>query len=342
MVTQVPGASADWVEDVEGVSVHYLRAPDRLRAATLFAFDALRMRKAALALKPDIVHAHGTEDAYPISALACGLPWVLTAQGCYFIINTHIRPRLISRERLIEFTEWLAFRRTRHAIAKSEYIEKAIKARFPHVACHRIPNTFDESLLALPARKKIPGHLAFVGSFEHRKGLYLLREALAARPELAARVTVRVFGDRPDAGTYRQSEIELWRELLGERIIINGVLPISEVAVQVSECEALVAPSLEEMFGNQVIESLLVKTPVIVTDETAMAENVRRFGGGLVVAQQNANALGDAVDRLLKDPALAGDSRTVRQNIESAMSPQAVAQAHRELYERILSETGRR
>ena len=63
LVVQIPGAKVDYQEEVEGIMVHYLAAPDRFRSTTLFYFDARRISAYVRKLKPDLVHAHGTEDA---------------------------------------------------------------------------------------------------------------------------------------------------------------------------------------------------------------------------------------------------------------------------------------
>ena len=171
LVVQIPGAKVDYQEEVEGIMVHYLAAPDRFRSTTLFYFDARRISAYVRKLKPDLVHAHGTEDAYALAAQATGLPCVLTVQGCYFIINRELPPRLFSRGRVVQGTEWLALRRAKHVVAKSSYVKNELKKKFPHLCLHEIPNTFDPRLLEIPIhRPRRMGHLAFVGTMVERKG----------------------------------------------------------------------------------------------------------------------------------------------------------------------------
>ncbi|MFV1994916.1 MAG: glycosyltransferase, partial [Verrucomicrobiales bacterium] len=74
LVVQVPGAREDFDMVVEGIPVHYLAAPSRLRSATLFAFDSARIARFVKGLAPDLVHANGTEDAYGLAAQRTGLP----------------------------------------------------------------------------------------------------------------------------------------------------------------------------------------------------------------------------------------------------------------------------
>ncbi|MDD5260578.1 MAG: glycosyltransferase family 4 protein [Methylacidiphilales bacterium] len=339
LVVQVPGSTRNYLAQIEGIDVHYLAAPDTLRSATLFQFDARRMGSYALKLKPDLVHAHGTEDAYALAAQFTGLPYLVTAQGCYFIINRHLKPRLISRAKAVEFCEWLALRKTTHVIAKSDYVARLLQERFPHLQIHRIPNTFDPRLLEIdPVQPREPHSVAFVGTIDHRKGFHLIREALESSTELQSTISLHVFGNKSaSASPYEHSELEKMRTLLRDRLVLHGIRPALEVAEALARCRLLVAPSLEEMFGNQVIEALLVGTPAIVTEGTAMAENIRKFGHGSVVAQKDTAELASAIERYFWDfdPAV---SAVTRSRMIQALGPEAVAKKHLELCRSILNK----
>ena len=138
LVVQMPGASRDHHTVIEGIPVHYVAAPDKLRSATLFFFDARRLARQAAALQPDVVHAHGTEDAYGFAAQRSGRPHIITAQGLFFLINRTVKPRLISREGIVQWAEWLCLKRAKHIIAKSEYVRAHLAAKIPasHLSSH--------------------------------------------------------------------------------------------------------------------------------------------------------------------------------------------------------------
>ena len=127
------------------------------------------------------------------------------------------------------------------------------------------------------------------------------------------------------------------RETLGDRLVLHGKLPSTSLFTVLDECVALLAPSLEEMFGNQLIEALMRGCHGIVAEGTALAENVRRFGNGAAVARNDPVALAAAVDDVLACPIAAEAVESARQAIRNYMSPTAVAEKHRALYERIVS-----
>jgi glycosyltransferase involved in cell wall biosynthesis len=341
VVTQVPGASRDYEGEVEGVPVRYVAAPDRLRSATLFFFDVRRLRRAVMEWGPDVVHAHGTEDAYALAAQACGRPSVITAQGCYFIINRELPPGgIFSRERVVEWTERRALRRAGDVIAKSGYVRGELARAFPHLRLHEIPNTFDPRLLGMAVdRPRRAGHVAFVGTVVERKGVHVIREALGVLrrewPGVFERCVLHVFGDRRGAAEYEVREMAGLRELLGERLVAHGTVGSMELAEELSTMPVLLAPSLEEMFGNQFIEAELLGVRGIVAEGTAMAENARRIGSGVVVEQRDAAGLARAIVEAMAGPASAEERVEVRRRIVEWMGPEVVARRHGEVYEKL-------
>ena len=337
LLVQVPGASRDHVCEIEGIPAHFVAAPDRFRSATLFYFDSRRMAARVHALRPDVVHAHGTEDCYALAAQRSGLPYTITVQGLFFLINRILRPRAFSRERAVEFTEHRCLRRARHVIAKSDYVADALRAQFPHLTLHRIPNTIDARLAGIRGEKE-PGVLAFVGVISHRKGLDLLIDAIAETQRDFPDVRLWIFGDNPAAPSAYETQMRTrLTALMGGRVVFHGTVSGFEVACQVARATALVAPSREEMFGNQLVEALAVGTHAIVTDQTAMAENVRRFGSGTIVPQEDAAALARAISALLQSPPASAAAAKSRAGIFADFGPAAVAAAHRQLYEKLLT-----
>jgi glycosyltransferase involved in cell wall biosynthesis len=183
--------------------------------------------------------------------------------------------------------------------------------------------------------------LAFVGTVVERKGVHVIREALGIlrqeRPEVFARFVLHIFGDRREAAEYEAREIAGLRELLGERLVTHGTTGSMELAEELSTIPVLLAPSLEEMFGNQFIEAELLGATGIVAEGTAMAENARRIGAGVVIGQRDAAGLARAISEVLDRQASVEEMLQVRKRIVDWMGPEVVARRHLELYRKLLS-----
>lgn len=334
IVTQVPGASVDWRCKVDGIDVEFVRVPDNLRAATLFQFDKRTLSRRAMATDPDLIHAHGTEEAYAMAAQATRKPNVITLQGVFAIINKELPPKLISRARVVEFLEARTLRRAKHVIAKSDYIAERAAKLFPNLQIHRIPNTFDPRLLSIDTTK-VPRSACFVGMVTERKGLDLVVDALRQLDKTAYPSKFHVVGNRGSGeADYDRRVLSDLRQLLGDKLMLHGIVSALEAAKIIARCEVLLAPSREEMFGNQLVEALLLRTFPVVGDGTALAENSRKFACGEIISVSSKLDWPTVLRSRIYGRA--AEMTQVRDNVVLEMGPAIVAEAHCELYQRIL------
>ena len=87
------------------------------------------------------------------------------------------------------------------------------------------------------------------------------------------------------------------------------------------------APSLGESFGNAVVEAQLAARPVVATAVQGHLETVRHEETGLLVPPSDAEALADAVERLLLDEELAD---TLSQRARTVALASFTAERYRE------------
>lgn len=113
---------------------------------------------------------------------------------------------------------------------------------------------------AVRARLRLPQrYLLFVGAAQPRKGLDVLLEAHATRPELPPLVLAGPagWGPPPTAGT---------------RVHPVGYLDDADLRCVVAGATALVLPSRDEGFGLPVLEAMATGVPVVCSDVPALRE----------------------------------------------------------------------
>lgn len=342
VVSQAHKASRDFDCEIEGVKVHFLRTFHPYRHFTFYALDAWRMARFVRRLKPDIVHAHGTENTYGHAAVRSGLPFCITAQGLFFqIIPTLGRPPTWN-ERFLRWGEDMVWKKTKFAVAKSEYVKSALAEKYPQLGLALIPNTYEPSLDASLAPRS--GHaVAYVGTMDERKGVRYLADAMRDVVKDVPDVVLHMAGNPPEetAQGYTGECLRFLRETLGPRLVLHGRVPSRELFSILDGCRVLVAPSLEEMFGNQLIEALMRGCHGIVAEGTALAENARRFGNATVVPQRDAAAIAAALRSELSNPFDSVIVESARRRIRDWMSPARVAASHAAFYERIVAKCKR-
>jgi glycosyltransferase involved in cell wall biosynthesis len=157
-----------------------------------------------------------------------------------------------------------------------------------------------------PAALKIDPHappvVLAVGSIEGRKNQLALLEACARRWAAGDRFALRLIGlAHPQTGRATLEQIERLRAA-GCPVSYDG--PVDEATLEHAyvTCAFTVYPSLIEGFGLPVLESLARGKPCVCSGRGALGE-AARGGGCLTLAEVTAEALADALQTLLKQPA---------------------------------------
>jgi glycosyltransferase involved in cell wall biosynthesis len=114
---------------------------------------------------------------------------------------------------------------------------------------------------------------------------------------------------------------------------------LSDVEVERAFADATVAlfpyrPELDQ--SGALLQALGAGVPAIAYDVGGIAEPVRRFGAGRVVAAGDVEALAAAARELLEDPAALEAARAGARRAREALTWEAAARAHLDLYEELL------
>lgn len=278
---------------LHNVSVHYFASPLR----RIYYSPAMRR-----ALRDDVgsfdaVHLHSV-FLWPTYAAAraahrARVPYIVSPRGM-------LVPELIARKSALPKRAWIRLIEARtlresalvHFTAKREE-DDARRAGVPIPRAVVIPNGIDRVAAAASAAgrpERAPLHLLFLGRINWKKGLDRLLDAMRLLPE--ARLTIA--GN--DEENYRASLPQL------PNVRFVGAVSGEEKERLLAEAAALVLPSYSENFGNVVLEAMAAATPVVVTPEVGLAEEVQRSGAGIVTSNEPAQ-LASALRALLADPA---------------------------------------
>jgi len=145
-------------------------------------------------------------------------------------------------------------------------------------------------------------HVLFMGTIEPRKNVGTL---LRAYSELIARnpdAPPLVLAGRL-APACQPLLDELARPPLAGRVRFLGYVTEPERERLYRAASIVVLPSLDEGFGLPALEAMTIGIPVVVSSRGALPEVVGR--AGLIVDAEDVAGLAGAMDRILRDPALA-------------------------------------
>lgn len=168
------------------------------------------------------------------------------------------------------------------------------------------PRTIPYGIALPPADQVWPtkkGKILYVGRLIPRKGVRYLIEAMAhLRGHPEARLTI--VGGGPE----RESLAALVGRLgLHERVDFAGRISEEALVDHYQSCDLFVLPSIvdatgdTEMLGMVLLEAMRYRRPVIASDVGGIPDIVQHGENGLLVPQQDPEALAAAIQRLLDD-----------------------------------------
>jgi glycosyltransferase involved in cell wall biosynthesis len=141
-----------------------------------------------------------------------------------------------------------------------------------------------------------------LGGFQPHKGIATAIAALGSIPA-EERPPLVWIGNVLDA-SYRSEMIEL-AELLGVVLETHQLVSDAELVRLVGEASLMIYTSHLEPFGLAPLEANACGTPVVAVAEGGVRETVQHELNGLLVPDRDPKALGAAVLKLLRNPAMA-------------------------------------
>lgn len=171
--------------------------------------------------------------------------------------------------------------------------------------------------------------LAYVGRVSPEKGLRYMIDAL---PACDARVHLVVAGDGDEIESLKERA-----QKLGVAARVRFLGYVSQPFEVFTGAQIAVVPSLwNEAFGRVVVEAMACGSAVIATAVGGMRELFEHGREGLLVPKESAQALADAVNQLVRDPAaLAAMQQAGRVLAETRYATTRVAAEYAALYERV-------
>ena len=355
-----PGAPAS--ELMQGVRVHRYRygadADETLAYAGTMAEQVMRswtarwrmlrfivasrrmVQEVARSERPDVIHVHwwfpGALAVWPRSNGST--PVVMTAHGTDLF--------LLDRARAMRRLAGRFFR----AAAQVTVISSPLVRRVEELGVPRDRITVVPMPMApapRDARRGVrpdPGFLLFVGRLVERKGCEYAVRALAELRKGGREVRLVVAGDGPE-----RSRLESLAESLGvrERVEFAGMIPSDDVADHYSRAAVLIMPAVtdwkgeQEGFGMVIVEAMRHGLPVVATRSGGITDIIQDGVNGLLVAERDAAAIAQAIERLLDDGALASRlGAAAASDVAERFAPTRIARTFESVYARAIGPGG--
>lgn len=161
-----------------------------------------------------------------------------------------------------------------------------------------LPNSikkYDEVLTKQSTAKR---HISYTGRLHESKGIATLLQAFAMCYLRHPDIHLDIIGEGPERKNLENLSQKLQLE---SKVTFHSFQPKTKVMEFFKNAYMVVVPSITEAFGFVTIEGMSVKTPVIGSNTTGIAEIIRHKKDGLLFEPQNDNDLFEKMNILLTD-----------------------------------------
>lgn len=313
------------------------------------------LRKARLQGQPIIMHIHSWWNLVAILSailtLLHRIPLIISPRGMITNYTRTFRNTFMKRMLHLTIGQYLLKKAVLHATT-------SLEARDIHLNCNRnkikvIPNLLTTAALECPDEEQetsnLPSYiddqqvtdplypdlrLLFLSRIDQKKGLELLIHALST---LTFPWTLTI------AGSGSVKYIRHLKQLAGSLKISGNIRWVGQIANDakynlMARHDLLVLPSSSENFGNVVLESLLVGTAVLISDQVGLAAYVSKRDLGWVCRTTIADVAATLICIQMDLPKRLKIRKDGAQQIRSDYSTASIMADYRKLYEDVFRQ----
>ncbi len=281
----------------------------------LYYVNSYRLNSVLKSIHPQIIHAHGTEFSYAISAVRSGFPALISVQGLINLIFKDSR-RLFFK--LSRYLERAALKQGKYFIPKSNFVKNYVRGLNPSAVFFDIENIIGDVYFHAEITPSKNPQIIFVGSLQKSKGIedllnalahlkngYLVVIGAATETELRNHWITLSKHFRKGTPTYFEHLATMVRDLqISDRVEFRNKQPSSVIADELSKSKVLVLPSYMENNPNVIMEALVVGIPVVAYNVGGIPDLIESGYNGYLVEPGNINELAEKIEKIIADPLL--------------------------------------
>lgn len=320
-----------------GVTFHILKYFGGVRRSSLFWFDTVVIRRTLRQIKPDIVHAWGSEQGSALIANRLSYPSLSTVQGLLTWYQEVVPGA--GYDKFGAWMEKLSFRQARHLTTESKFAVSYLQKHYPCPAVHQIEhasNWMFHQIQRSPATA--PMRFLYNGTVNYRKGTDLLLTALnELAPEFHFELVV--IGTPNEA--FLSPIIAGLSPDFRARIEFKSNLPAAAIADELSKATLLILPTRADTSPNAVKEAVVAGVPVVASDVGGIPDYVIPGENGFIFPTGDKAGLIAMIRNAIKHPLFSRGQVTPGSLVmhRDYLSPSRMAQLFLSTYHEVRAST---
>ena len=266
-------------------------------------YNVHTFEKAIEDIEPDVIYLQGLFQSCVLPCLQLAkkhsIPVLLAPRGelCAGALNIKKWKKIP----YIEVVKALGLVRNIHwqstSDEETEAIKELMKADDDHI--HRLDNIPSIPKHEYPRREKIAGEgrFVFLSRIHPKKNLLF---AISLFKEIEGKAEFDIYGPVEDEEYWKQCQEEIKKLPENVKVEYKGLVIHDQVHEVFSQYDAFLFPTLSENYGHVIDESLIVGTPVIISDQTPW-RGLESVGAGWDIALQDEENFRRAVQIIIKE-----------------------------------------
>ena len=256
---------------------------------TAYYFESRQMLKLIKQIKPTVVHAWGTEDAYAMTATRISmLPVLFSLQGCITECLRVTRCGFLMR--LLGFYEKYALCHLKRVTGESERACKNMLSINPRLQTSVVEYGVNEAFHKITRSLSYEPSIVFIGGLFAAKGI---RELVGVmKSPTMSHIRLEIWGSGPEFGALKASATG--------NVAFYGHATREQVMQALSRAWALVVPTHCDTGPTVVKEALAAGVPVITTTVAGASEQIADKLSGHVIPPYDTTALEQAILSICK------------------------------------------
>lgn len=278
---------------------------DRGNSKVLYLSDAEYRKetfeKVINEIKPDLLYLQGVFQSCVLPCLQLAkrytLPVLLAPRGelCAGALNIKKWKKIpyikgVNAMGLVKDIHWQST-----SDEETEAIKQLMKANDNHI--HRLPNIPSIPNRVFMRREKVTGEgrFIFLSRIHPKKNLI---SAIRYFDAIEGKAWLDIYGPIEDENYWKQCQCEIEKLPENVKVEYKGLVDHDKVHEIFSQYDAFLFPTLSENYGHVISESLIVGTPVIISDQTPW-QNLEVEGAGWDIALDDGQKFRSVVKRII-------------------------------------------
>lgn len=280
-------------------------------------------------IQPDILYLQGLFQScvFPCLQLAKkhSIPVLLAPRGelCEGALNIKKWKKMpyvkaVKMLGLVKNTHWQST-----SDEETEAIKRVMKVTEDHI--HRLENIPSIPKKEYPRQVKIggQGRFVFLSRIHPKKNLLF---AISLFEGIEGKVQFDIYGPIEDENYWKQCQDEIKKIPHNVKVQYKGLISHDQVHEIFSQYDAFLFPTLSENYGHVIAESLIVGTPVIISNQTPW-RRLENVGAGWDIKLTDSLSFKNAINQIIGE---AGEERARRTKafIENKLNLESVYQQY--------------